>query len=173
MNAAEAVLDAEDLARINRLAALIAENEHWMMHVQQQQLVQQAHIAAAANQLHPGAVGLVQQAVANPNVGRRNFAQWVRGKLPSLSDETKEMLVHALGVLFLVAFNAAAQNTISRDEAERVHQKWLDAIWDAQVPEVRGLLGGENVPELAPCCDDDESVVDAVFAKVERKTGGR
>jgi GTP cyclohydrolase III len=83
------------------------------------------------------------------------------------------MLVHALGVLFLAALNAAAQNTISRDEAERANQERLNAIF-GEVPGVRGLLGGENV--LAPCCDDDESVVDAVFAKVERterKTGGR
>jgi hypothetical protein len=161
---------------MNRLEALIAENERWVMHMQQQRALQQAHIAAAANGVQPGSTDLVQAAVTDPSVTPQNFRSWLRSKLPSLSVETKEMLVHALGVLFLAAFNAAAQNAISRDEAERVNQKWLDAILDAQVPGVRGLLGGENVPELAPCCDDDESVVDAVFAKVERterKTGGR
>ncbi len=133
-----------------------------------------ARIAAAANGVQPGATDLVLTAVTDPNVTPQNFTSWLRSKLPPLSVETKEMLVHALGVLFLAAFNAAAQNMISRNEAaaeaERVNQERLDDIF-GEVPGMRGLLGGENV--LAPCCDDDESVVDAVFAKAERKTGGR
>jgi len=127
-------------------------------------------IAEAANGVYPYSTNLVQEAVTDPDVTPQNFSSWLRSKLPSLSVETKEMLVHALGVLFLAGFNAAAQNMISRDEAERVNQERLDDIF-GEVPGMRGLLGGENL--LAPCCDDDESVVDVVFAKVERKTGGR
>ncbi|MBG10916.1 MAG: hypothetical protein CMD92_07080 [Gammaproteobacteria bacterium] len=133
-----------------------------------------ARMAAAANGVQPGATDLVQAAVTDPNVNPQNFSSWVRSKLPSLSVETKEMLVHALGILFLAAFNAAAQNMISRDEAqaeaEARNRERLGDIF-GEVPGMRGLLGGENV--LAPCCDDDDSVVDAVFAKAERKTGGR
>tara|TARA_Y100000389_G_scaffold197066_1_gene230993 strand:- start:75 stop:593 length:519 start_codon:yes stop_codon:yes gene_type:complete len=129
-----------------------------------------ARLAAAANRVQPGSTNLVQAAVTDPNVTPQNFSSWLRSKLPSLSVETKEMLVHALGVLFLAAFNAAAQNAISRDEAERVNQERMDDIF-GKLPPMRGLLGGED--SLASCCDDDESVVDAVFAKEERRTGGR
>jgi hypothetical protein len=153
-----------DRARMEELRKLLAKHRAYMNEQAQKRALQQARIAAAANGVQPGSTDLVQAAVTDPSVTPQNFSSWLRSKLPSLSVETKEMLVHALGVLFLAALNAAAQNTISRDEAERANQEWLDAILNARVP------------ELAPCCDDDESVVDAVFAKVERterKTGGR
>ena len=133
-------------------------------------------IAEAANGVYPGATDLVLEAVTDPDVTPQTFSAWLRSKLPSVSPETKAMLVHALGVLFLAAVNAAAQNMISRDEAAAAaeadarNRERLDDIF-GEVPGMRGLLGGENL--LAPCCDDDESVVDAVFAKAERKTGGR
>jgi hypothetical protein len=173
MTPGEEMLAQIDRARMEELRKLLAKHRAYMNEQAQKRALQQARIAAAANGVQPGSTDLVQAAVTDPSVTPQNFSSWLRSKLPSLSVETKEMLVHALGVLFLAALNAAAQNTISRDEAERANQERLNAIF-GEVPGVRGLLGGENV--LAPCCDDDESVVDAVFAKVERterKTGGR
>ena len=182
MNPAEAVLDAEDIAIMNRLAALIAENEHWRMHIQQQQLVQQAHIAAAANMLHPGAVGLVQQAVADPDVGTQNFAQWVRGKLAAASPYAKEMLVNALNLLFLayvqgLADDAAAEPqqaswSSMEDQADGVVWGHLRRLWRS-LPSTPQMPSNYDMEGWTRACEDGGSVADSVFAKAERKAGAR
>lgn len=135
-----------------RMAELLAE--------QDRRAATRARVAAAANAIHPGATDLVQAAAADPDVTPQNAVSWFRSKLPSVSVETKEVLVHALGVLFLAALNAAAQNAISQQEAAR----------PSALP---GSMGGPFGPFYASCDNPNESVVDAVFAKAERKTGGR
>ena len=115
----------------------------------------------------------LEAAAADPDVTPQNAMSWFRSKLPSVSAETKEMLVHALGVLFLAALNAAAQNAISQQEAAAA----APATWWESLPTRAEVLDAkQSYPNLrggtgAPCAN--ESVVDAVFAKAERKTDGR
>jgi hypothetical protein len=153
--------------------ALLRKRMAEMLAEQERRAAKRAQVAAAANAIHPGATDLVRAAAADPDVTPQNAMSWFRSKLPSVSAETKEMLVHALGVLFLAALNAAAQNAISQQEAAAA----APATWWESLPttsEVRDAM--RSYPNLrggtrAPCAN--ESVVDAVFAKAERKTGGR
>lgn len=153
--------------------ALLRKRMAEMLAEQERRAAKRAQVAAAANAIHPGATDLVQAAAADPDVTPQNAISWFRSKLPSVSAETKEMLVHALGVLFLAALNAAAQNAISQQEAAAAAPAtWWESlptraeVFDAKqsYPNLRGGTG-------APCAN--ESVVDAVFAKAERKTDGR
>ena len=180
--ARRAVLDAEDLARLDRLAELIVENERWVQHMRQRQLEQQANIAAAVNRLQPGAVGLVQQAVANPDVGTQNFAQWVRGKLAAASPYAKEMLVNALNLLFLayvqgLADDAAAEPqqaswSSMEDQADGVVRGHLQRLWRS-LPSMPQMPSNYDMDGWTRACEDGGSVADSVFAKAERKAGAR
>ena len=167
---------------MNRLAALIAENEEWMRHVERQQLQRQASIAAEVNQLQPGAVGLVQQAVADPDVGPQNFAQWVRGKLAAASPYAKEMLVNALNLLFLayvqgLADDAAAEPqqaswSSMEDQADGVVWGHLRRLWRS-LPSTPQMPSNYDMEGWTRACEDGGSVADSVFAKAERKAGAR
>ena len=156
----ERFLSAADQARIAELQAMIEGFKAEQAASERRWAATRARVAAAANAIHPGATDLVQAAAADPNVTPQNAASWFRSKLPSVSVETKEMLVHALGVLFLAALNAAAQNAISQQEAAR----------PSALP---GSMGGPFGPFYASCDNPNDRVVDAVFAKAERRTGGR
>lgn len=153
--------------------ALLRKRMAEMLAEQERRAAKRAQVAAAANAIHPGATDLVQAAAADPDVTPQNAMSWFRSKLPSVSAETKEMLVHALGVLFLAALNAAAQNAISQQEAAAA----APATWWESLPTRAEVLDAkQSYPNLrggtrVPCAN--ESVVDAVFAKAERKTGDR
>ena len=153
--------------------ALLRQRMAEMLAEQDRRAAKRAQVAAAATAIHPGATDLVQAAAADPDVTPQNAVSWFRSKLPSVSAETKEMLVHALGVLFLAALNAAAQNAISQQEAAAA----APTPWWESLPTTQDVLDAKrSYPNLwkgtrVPCAN--ESVVDAVFAKAERKTDGR
>tara|TARA_B110000211_G_scaffold219894_2_gene266032 strand:+ start:3548 stop:4003 length:456 start_codon:yes stop_codon:yes gene_type:complete len=118
------------------------------------QQVENEPIAAAAENLVPGVVDLVQQAIEDPLVNNRNFAQWIRCKLPAMGDVVQNTLVTALYFLFVASFpgpDADAQPGADLDPMRR--------------------MGGPLGPFCAPY--NAESVVDAVFAKAERKSAAR
>lgn len=166
-------LSDADKERIRELQVEIAKFEAGVAETTRRRKAHHARIAAAANAIHPGATDLVQAAATDPDVTPQNAISWFRSKLPSVSAETKEMLVHALGVLFLAALNAAAQNAISQQEAAAA----APATWWDSLPTMQDVLDAKrSYPNLwkgtrVPCAN--ESVVDAAFAKAERKTGGR
>lgn len=172
-------LSDADKARIHELQAMIADFETGLAESIRIRKAHHARIAATANAVYPGATDLVRAAAANPNVNPQNFAQWARAKLASVVNaKVAAALIPVLGFLFLAATRSLMQ------EEEQLPPTYYETFLAAASRMAQGSaqLFGPLPPDpyktaaraggsRAPCAN--ESVVDAVFAKAERKTDGR
>ena len=166
MNAARALPDEDDERRVRNLI-----EENWA-HIAQTERTQ-AGIAAAVQQLHPGAVGLVQQAAADPEVNQRNFAAWARAQLPAAGPLAMEVLVTALGMLFVACVQGLADDAAAPPEtAETTVWDPLPAVWQS-LPRPPEIASTFDMDGWTRAREDGESVVDCVFAKARGETGGR
>ena len=101
---AEAYLSVADRIKLAELRRELAERAREY----EEERAARARVAAVANEIRPGATDLVMEAVQDPSVNGRNFAEWARSKLPSVHKDVKELLVTALGLLFAAVFSGVA-----------------------------------------------------------------
>jgi hypothetical protein len=197
----QALMGPQALARMAYLRRVIQEHEEWEAEQRREEAEMQEQLAAAASALQPGSVGLVQEAVNNPEVTPQNFGTWVRSKLPTMQQVAMNALVTALSILFVTLVKRAAQDAPEeRDPSSWQAPPGENVLWHEltmgpralynALPSVRHLRAGEGgdpnqaYPSLLGSFQNSQlpqenahperkSVVDAVFAKAGGKTGGR
>ena len=110
---AESYLSVADRIKLAKLREKLAERARKY----EEERALRTRVAAVANEIRPGATDLVMEAVQDPSVNGRNFAEWARSKLPSVHKDVKELLVAALGALFAAVFTGVAANMTAAQAA--------------------------------------------------------
>ena len=168
--ASERFLSPGDRAKLARLRALLKKRKDELELQAQVDAAQQTANTEGMVELHatiddvaPGATALVQQALEDPTVTPQNFKQRVRDKLSAMKPFASWLgyammntLVSGLYLLFVFYYT---QVTTTPDA-----QRSLSYLGSPQ-------FYLDPAKTLAPA--NGESVVDAVFAKAERKAATR
>ena len=124
----------------------------------------QLELEKEINELHPGMTAFAHTAAANPAINSRNFIPWARVQLSWLGPHLLVLLLPLMLRLFWFLLYPDAENIADADAEPEAPQRLLSQLGSPQ-------FYLDPAKTLAPA--NGESVVDAVFAKAERKAATR